>query len=1009
MMKPRNEVASSGKAVLNAVPFLQPDAHGRFHVSDESARILSQVKGKLVIVAVAGPYRTGKSFLLNRLIDAHGGGFKVGNTINACTKGIWLWGEPIYDKASGRTYVFLDTEGLNSTGENVTYDTQIFALSVLLSSVFIFNTLNTITESALEELELVAECSKMIRFRPSQPKAGANEESKSRGPASASASSSSSSSSSQLPLMVPRAPGGPRLSFDGQELKDGDVDKEVAEHFPSFIWVLRDFTLALQDKAGHPISANEYLENTLKPLPANFKGAAEKNRIRKTITSCFLRRECRPLVRPVDSEADLRIVDSMPRSKLRPEFEAAMRDLRSTLHDPAVTPCKVINDAYVSGDMLVGLAREYCEALNTGRMPEILSAWQSVLEIRVRDVTAVTLTSFKAMFDAPFANGQVLDTAGVHAVYQQSLTRALADADVAVSSSKEAMDKIKQQLVPQTENMLKDRLQTNEALSTSFCREVYLSLWDSADAKCPVSQRKFLSTIKAADISSDNVAAFVGKLREAYRAKAKGPSALEVERDWTERVYVIAADALANRTKEAESMLTSAQAKVDLLTATVSELEQKTRTAEKDLELAKSLADQTNALNKERIQELKQTAETQSAEAAKAQAALVRAQAKESAAQEQLKRVTDSLSRLEGECKAAVTRADKAERDLANAKAQLKTMEEEVGKLSATQDKSSAAAQAKISLLTTKLTQAEQGEKEARAKVKDMQTELKDVRTELTESLQQRDADLKKISSRSSAELHAVKEQVVDLESQLQQAKATIASLKQQAAAAATATAAATAANVTPTSSFGPGSRQLGGKYTYQQQQQHQRGGVDMMDSHNGAADDDGGYGGDVGADYGNDDAYDAVNDIAASISYTPAGAKGKGKGKSTSTSTSTSTSASTSTSTSSAVPVTSGAWELPYAPGSAAMAPTQKKARASVAPAASATAFVDAAAQAPGIASVADLPLTAEPVRDPKKLTIMELKSWLTSIDVPIPQVGSLKKQDYINLLMEHDPRLRK
>jgi hypothetical protein len=69
---------------------------------------------------LAGKYRTGKSFLLNKLLQAQasaaaGGtsGFEVGPTVEACTKGIWLWSEPLYlALPDGTQYavLFVDTE-----------------------------------------------------------------------------------------------------------------------------------------------------------------------------------------------------------------------------------------------------------------------------------------------------------------------------------------------------------------------------------------------------------------------------------------------------------------------------------------------------------------------------------------------------------------------------------------------------------------------------------------------------------------------------------------------------------------------------------------------------------------------------------------------------------------------------------------------------------------------------------------------------------------------------------
>jgi len=219
------------------IPFLQPDANGHFSVNEQAATILDSIKGKVVVVAVAGPYRTGKSYLLNRLIDASAG-FAVGSTVNACTKGIWLWGSPLYDAETNTTFVFLDTEGLNSTGEEFTFDTQIFSLSVLLASVFVLNTQGTINEAALEQLELVAECSKAISFRPPAKNAAA---SKGKGGAA--------------------------------DNDDDDVEEELAHHFPSLIWTLRDFSLRLVDKDGSAISPNEHLERALQPLPPHAKGS----------------------------------------------------------------------------------------------------------------------------------------------------------------------------------------------------------------------------------------------------------------------------------------------------------------------------------------------------------------------------------------------------------------------------------------------------------------------------------------------------------------------------------------------------------------------------------------------------------------------------------------------------------------------------------------------------------------------------------------------------------------
>lgn len=61
-------------------------------VTAEAREYLARINQRVGVIAVAGKYRTGKSFLLNRvIINQNHGGFGVGPTINPCTKGLWLW------------------------------------------------------------------------------------------------------------------------------------------------------------------------------------------------------------------------------------------------------------------------------------------------------------------------------------------------------------------------------------------------------------------------------------------------------------------------------------------------------------------------------------------------------------------------------------------------------------------------------------------------------------------------------------------------------------------------------------------------------------------------------------------------------------------------------------------------------------------------------------------------------------------------------------------------------
>lgn len=77
-----------------------------FDINENAISYLRAIKGSIGVVAVAGMYRTGKSYLLNRMILNRQSGFGVGPTINPCTKVRFelLQGTMDMEKASSRVH-----------------------------------------------------------------------------------------------------------------------------------------------------------------------------------------------------------------------------------------------------------------------------------------------------------------------------------------------------------------------------------------------------------------------------------------------------------------------------------------------------------------------------------------------------------------------------------------------------------------------------------------------------------------------------------------------------------------------------------------------------------------------------------------------------------------------------------------------------------------------------------------------------------------------------------------
>ncbi|GAX73400.1 hypothetical protein CEUSTIGMA_g853.t1 [Chlamydomonas eustigma] len=208
---------------------------GKFSVGTGALDVLKKVHAPLGVVAVCGRARQGKSYILNRLLKQAGKGFVVGPTHRPCTKGLWMWSEPqprVNPDGSQHYLVLLDTEGIDAWDQTAQYSTQIFSLAVLLSSLFVYNQMGGIDESALDRLSLVTEMTKHIR------------------------------------------------------VKAGGGNERLGDFTPSFLWLLRDFYLKLEDE-GVKVTPKDYLETALLPVSGSGASVQAKNGIRASIKALF--------------------------------------------------------------------------------------------------------------------------------------------------------------------------------------------------------------------------------------------------------------------------------------------------------------------------------------------------------------------------------------------------------------------------------------------------------------------------------------------------------------------------------------------------------------------------------------------------------------------------------------------------------------------------------------------------------------------------------------------------
>ncbi|XP_051177732.1 uncharacterized protein [Lolium perenne] len=144
-----------------AYPIVEPDyGHTKLRLSQQGLEAIRRIENPIAVVGVIGPYRSGKSFLLNQLLSLScDKGFGVGHMRDTKTKGIWIWGTPVEMDVDGTkvSVLYLDTEGFESVGKSNVYDDRIFALATVLSSVLIYNLPETVREADISRLSFAVD------------------------------------------------------------------------------------------------------------------------------------------------------------------------------------------------------------------------------------------------------------------------------------------------------------------------------------------------------------------------------------------------------------------------------------------------------------------------------------------------------------------------------------------------------------------------------------------------------------------------------------------------------------------------------------------------------------------------------------------------------------------------------------------------------------------------------------------------------------------------------------
>lgn len=357
------------------LPLIEVDETNSFKLNKFTMEKLRGIAGYVSVISVCGLYRTGKSSMLNWLMG-NKFCFKIGSTINRCTRGIWVYGETSETLLSNGQYgkvLVLDTEGIGSTSSDMNYDAKIFSLSLLICSTLVYNSMGSIDEATISSLSFMANLTKNIKVSYSI-------------------------------------------------LSESDELESFRTIFPSFVWVLRDFSLSLTDNGGSAITEDQYLASALQACRGYDRQTLERNRTRQMLSSFFPDRKCVALVRPVSDEETLQRAGELPLEQLRSEFQIGMSRLKDVIFG-SLRPNSLHGRA-LTGSMYADLLESYVQAIEQGGVPTLQAAWEAVCIGECHAALTDGVSCYRSLLD-PEKLGLPLDAVEVRSLHDKAMSAAI--------------------------------------------------------------------------------------------------------------------------------------------------------------------------------------------------------------------------------------------------------------------------------------------------------------------------------------------------------------------------------------------------------------------------------------------------------------------------------------------------------------------------------------------------------------------------------------------------------
>ncbi|KAF4694172.1 hypothetical protein FOZ60_008975 [Perkinsus olseni] len=297
-----------GEAKPDKFPFFVPvqvvkpsKDHNNLQVVPESINLLRSASQRrpISVISVVGPYHSGKSFLLNSLLQKPST-FSVGPKTSPQTLGIWMCRTDL-SAPDGSEIWLMDSEGFFGPQVTETYDAKIFTVATLLGSHLVYNTVKVIDQQARCWLAALS-FSECVHWPPS---AGVEE-----------GGESTAEASSDIPAFL------------------------SAKSFPPLTWVVEDFVqdmAASQGGASQAMNesaiATEWLKSYLTEDSKRFDDSDDtyEESDRTYLARLFPSLTVHTLFLPATSKSQLKDLSQLSWPELTDEFRNEVTALRGEL------------------------------------------------------------------------------------------------------------------------------------------------------------------------------------------------------------------------------------------------------------------------------------------------------------------------------------------------------------------------------------------------------------------------------------------------------------------------------------------------------------------------------------------------------------------------------------------------------------------------------------------------------------------------------------------------------